>query len=172
MINEKMTTQLNVQFNKELYSAYLYLGMSAWCANAGYNGAASWFMLQYDEEQMHALKIYKYMLSQGSKIELMSIEKPEMDYASLLKCFQYSLLHEQKMTKSFNKLCDLAIKQKDHTSYGFFQWFLQEQIEEEATVAYIISELNHVDDKNGIFMIDNKLSERNATKQGTTNNAN
>lgn len=99
MINEKMTTQLNVQFNKELYSAYLYLGMSAWCANAGYNGAASWFMLQYDEEQMHALKIYNYMLSQGSKIELMSIEKPEMNYASLLNCFQNSLLHEQKNDK-------------------------------------------------------------------------
>lgn len=161
MISEKMVSELNVQLNKEFYSAYLYLGMSTWCADVGYNGSASWFMSQYEEERAHALKVYRYMLDQGSKIELLTIEQPKMDYESLLHCFEDSLHHEQMMTQSFNELCDLAIKEKDHASYGFFQWFVQEQIEEEASVGEIIAKLKLVGDGNGIFMIDNQLSDRN-----------
>lgn len=160
MISEKMTSELNIQLNKEFYSAYLYLGMSTWCADVGYNGSATWFMAQYEEERAHALKVYKYMLDQGSKIELLTIEQPEIKYESLLACFEDSLDHEQMMTHSFNELCDLAIKQKDHASYGFFQWFVQEQIEEEASVGEIIAKLKLVGDGNGIFMIDSQLADR------------
>lgn len=168
MISKKMTSALNTQLNKEFYSAYLYLGMSTWCAHAGYNGSASWFMIQYQEEQTHALKLYHYMLNQASKINLLPIDHPEMNYSSLLECFQDSLEHEQHMTTAFNVLCDLAIHEKDHTSYAFFQWFLQEQTEEEASVTDIIAKLKLVGDGNGIFMIDTQLAGRQLTAQGTT----
>lgn len=165
MISEKMTSELNTQLNKEFYSAYLYLGMSTWCAHAGYNGSASWFMVQHEEERIHALKVYQYMLGQGSEIRLLEIDQPKMYYLSLLECFEESLKHEEKMTLAFNELCDLAINQKDHASYGFFQWFVQEQIEEEASVAEIISKLKLVGDGNGIFMIDSQLAERQLSGQ-------
>lgn len=169
MICNIMTSSLNTQLNKEFYSSYLYLGMSTWCAHEGYNGSASWFMIQHEEERAHALKVYHYMLSQGSKINLLPIDHPQMNYPSLLACFEESLHHEQMMTNSFNELCDLAIREKDHASYAFFQWFLQEQIEEEASVIEIIAKLKLVGDGNGIFMIDTQLGERQLNKQGTTN---
>lgn len=169
MLSEKMTSALNVQLNKEFYSSYLYLGMSTWCAHAGYNGGASWFMIQHEEERIHALKVYQYMISQGSKINLLPIDHPQMKYSSLLACFEDSLKHERQMTSTFNELCDLAIQKKDHTSYAFFQWFLQEQIEEEASVTEIIAKLKLVGDGNGIFMIDTQLGQRQLNKQGTTN---
>jgi ferritin len=165
MINKKMISELNSQLNNEFYSAYLYLAMSTWCARSGYKGSAVWFMVQHEEERTHALKIYNYMLDQGSKIQLQEIKQPKIDYKSLLECFENSLAHEQKMTNSFNELCDLAIKQKDHASYGFFQWFVQEQIEEESSVEDIISKLKLVGDGNGIFMIDNQLSQLSFTTQ-------
>lgn len=160
MISKKMTTELNKQLNAEFYSAYLYLGMSAWCTNVGYKGGANWFMVQHEEERTHALKIYDYLLDQGSKIKLLSIKEPKVNYKSLLECFEDALVHEQKMTNSFNELCDLATKEKDHASYGFFQWFVQEQIEEEVNVGEVIAKLKLAGDGNGVFMIDNQLSER------------
>lgn len=169
MISKKMTSDLNTQLNKEFYSAYLYLGMSTWCAHAGYNGSASWFMVQHEEERLHALKVYQYMLNQGSKINLLPIDHPQMKYSSLLECFEDSLGHERLMTSSFNILCDSAIQEKDHASYAFFQWFIQEQIEEEASITDIISKLKLVGDGNGIFMIDTQLASRHLNTQGTTN---
>ena len=166
MISEKMTSQLNSQLNAEFYSAYLYLGMSSWCANAGYKGSANWFMVQHEEERTHALKIYNYLLDQGSKIDLLAIEQPSVNYASLLECFESSFRHERKMTNSFNELCDLAIGEKDHASYGFFQWFVQEQIEEEVNVGEVVAKLKLAGDGNGVFMVDNQLSERILTTSG------
>ena len=160
MISENMTSRLNMQLNKEFYSAYLYLGMSTWCINSCYSGSANWFMVQHEEERTHGLKIYNYMIDKGVKIELLAIEQPNMNYSSLLECFENSLSHEELMTHSFNELCDLATKEKDHASYGFFQWFIQEQIEEESSVRDIISKLKLIGDGNGIFMIDTQLSQR------------
>ena len=160
MISKKMMEKLNKQIQKEFYSAYLYLGMSAWCSENGFPGSANWFMVQHEEEQMHAMKVYRYLLDQGGHVELLGIKALKTEYKSLLSCFEKSLAHEQAMTKSFNELCDIAIKEKDHASYSFFQWFVNEQIEEEATVNDVIAKLQLVGDGNGIFMIDNQLAER------------
>ena len=160
MINENIKSKLNTQLNMEFYSAYLYLGMSAFCANLGYRGSANWFMVQYEEENTHALKIYNYLLDQGSKIELLQIKQPKTTHTSLLECFEDSLKHERMMTDSINELCDLAIKDKDHATYIFLQWFVQEQIEEESSVSEIISKLKLIGDGNGIFIIDSQLAER------------
>ncbi|MFT5661268.1 MAG: ferritin [Sulfurimonas sp.] len=160
MISKKITSQLNKQINKEFYSSYLYLGISIWCANAGHTGSQNWFMVQHEEERIHAFKIYNYMLEQGVGVDLLEIKKPTLNFSSLLECFEYSLIHERKMTDSFNKLSDVAMQEKDHASYGFLQWFVKEQIEEESSVGDIISKLKLVRDGNGIFTIDTQLSER------------
>lgn len=161
MISEKMAKCLNEQINKEFYSAYLYLAMSSWCSKEGFDGSANWFMVQYQEETSHGMKIYNYMLNQDAKINLQTIKEPKIDYESLIKCFEESLVHERSMTNSFNELCDIAIKEKDHASYGFLQWFVEEQVEEEATVCDVIAKLKLVKDGNGIYMIDNQLLTRN-----------
>lgn len=163
MISKKMEAALNKQLQKEMYSAYLYLGMSAWCSEHSFNGSANWFMMQYVEEMEHGMKVYHYLLDQGAHVELDSMKASGTDYESLLSCFEMSLEHERKMTRSFNKLCDFAIQEKDHASYTFFQWFVNEQVEEEATVSDVISKLKLVGDGNGLFMIDNQLSERTAS---------
>jgi ferritin len=160
MITQKMTERLNKQLQKEFYSAYLYLGMSAWCSENGFRGAANWFNIQFKEEQTHAMKIYQYLLDQGGHVELLSVKAVKTEYKSLLACFEKSLAHEQTMTKSFNELCDAAAKEKDHASSIFFQWFVTEQVEEEASLSDIIARLKLVGDGNGIFMIDTQLAER------------
>ena len=163
MVSQEMVQALNKQLQKEMYSAYLYLGMSAWCSEQSFNGSANWFMMQYDEEMMHAMKVYKYLLDQGAKVELATLKASSTTYKNLLGCFEQSLSHERAMTKSFNKLCDFALKEKDHASYTFFQWFVNEQIEEEATVSEVISQLKLVGDGNGLYMIDSQLAKRVAT---------
>ena len=163
MVTKEMVVSLNKQLQKEIYSAYLYLGMSAWCSEQSFNGSANWFMMQYDEEMMHAMKVYQYLLDQGAKVELSTIKASPTSYETLLSCFEHSLAHERAMTKSFNKLCDFALKEKDHASYTFFQWFVNEQIEEEATVSEVISQLKLVGDGNGLFMVDAQLAKRVAT---------
>lgn len=163
MLCKNIITQLNKQLNLEFYSSYLYLSMSAWCVSKGYNGSAHWFMVQHDEERQHAFRIYNYMLNQGSEIELLEIKKPKLKCSSLLECFEQSLTHEKKMTNSLNKLLDIAMKEKDHASYGFLQWFVTEQVEEESSVTEIIAKLHLVGDGNGIFMVDTQLSQRVVT---------
>ena len=160
MLCKNITTQLNKQLNLEFFSSYLYLSMSAWCTKNGYNGSANWFMIQHEEERLHAFKIYDYMLDQGSEIDLLEMKRPKIKYTSLLECFDQALIHEQKMTTSLNKILDIALKEKDHASYGFLQWFVTEQIEEESSVSEIISKLKLVGDGNGMFMVDTQLAER------------
>jgi len=165
MLNHNLTTQFNKQLNREFYSSYLYLNMAAWCTTNGYKGSANWFMVQHEEERSHAFKIYNYILNQGSEIELLEIKNPKLKCSSLLECFEKSLAHEQKMTKALNELTESAMTEKDYASYGFLQWFITEQIEEEASVSEIIAKLKLVGDGNGIFMIDSQLSTRVLTPE-------
>lgn len=163
MISESMEKALSRQLNDEFFSAYLYLAMSAYCSHREFSGAAHWFKTQYDEEHQHATRIYNYMIDQGVHVELEPIAKPESDFGSLLDVFKSSLTHEQKMTANLNELSDQALKEKDHATYNLLQWFVNEQVEEEATVGEIISKLKLVkDDGYGLLMIDNQLSERAA----------
>ena len=161
MINKKMETALNEQINKEMYSAYLYMAMSSHANHVGLNGFANWFMVQYHEEMEHAMKIYKYVQDQGSKVLLKEIKKPPASFKNPLDMFQQTLKHEQFITKSINDLVELAIKECDHATQIFLQWFVTEQIEEEANDNEIIGKLNMVGEKgNGIFMIDRELGQR------------
>ncbi len=161
MISENVQQALSTQLNDEFYSAYLYLSMSAYCSHNDFNGAATWFKCQYEEEHMHATKIYNYLVEQGVHVELQSIAKPASDFGTLLEVFQSSLKHEQLMTSRLNELSDLALKEKDHATYNLLQWFVNEQVEEEASLGGIISKLKLVkSDGYGLLMIDNELGAR------------
>ncbi|HIH97900.1 MAG TPA: ferritin [Thermoplasmata archaeon] len=161
MLSEQMKEVLNNQINKEIYSAYLYMSMSAHSTFAGLNGFANWFMVQYQEEMTHAMKIYKYINDQGEKVKLMAITQPPTDFDSPLDMFEKTLKHEKFVTKSINELVDLSIKENDHATNIFLQWFVTEQIEEESNDNEIIAKLKLVGEGgNGLFMIDKELAQR------------
>ncbi len=163
MISEPMQDALSEQLNHEFYSAYLYLALSASCSNAEFNGAARWLETQYEEEIQHATKIYRYLIDQGVKVRLAAIAEPPAEYGALLEIYEYSLAHEQSMTARLNDLSDQALGEKDHATYNLLQWFVNEQVEEEATLGEIIAKLRLVkDDGYGLLMIDNELGTRTA----------
>lgn len=167
MISREMEEALLTQLNDEFYSAYLYLAISAYCSHLEFNGAASWFKLQYEEEHIHATRIYNYLVEQGVQVVLRELDKPPSDYGKLLDVFNTSLTHEQSMTTRLNDLSDQALKEKDHATYNLLQWFVNEQVEEEATLGGIISKLKLVkDDGYGLLMIDNELGSRNTAAPG------
>ncbi len=161
MLSKKMEKELNEQINREMYSAYLYMSMSSHSNSIGLTGFANWFMVQYNEEMEHAMKIYDYVNSQGGKVKLMAIDEPLSDFKNPMDMFQKTLKHEQFITKCINELVDLSINEKDHATQIFLQWFVTEQIEEEGNDNDIISKLELAGSKgNGLFMIDKELSIR------------
>jgi len=161
MISKDLQEALIEQLNKEYHSAYIYLGMSAYCSKEGFNGAANWFLIQYQEEVAHGMKLFKYLEDQNVHITLPSIAAVEVEYKSLLDVFKKSLAHEQTMTRNLNNLSDLAMKNKDHATYNLLQWYVTEQVEEEATVNGIIDHIKLVGDNGyGIYTIDKELAGR------------
>lgn len=161
MLNNKVTEALNSQINKEIYSAYLYLAMSAYSESKGLKGFANWLYVQYQEETTHAMKIYNYILEQGDMVELRAVEKPPKEFGTPLEMFEQVLAHEQMVTRSINELVDLAIKEKDHATQIMLQWFVTEQIEEEANDNEIIDQLKLAGKEGGaLFMIDKELATR------------
>ena len=161
MISEKMVEALNTQINREMYSAYLYISMSAHSTHIGLKGFANWFMVQYHEEMVHAMKFYDYINSQNGKVKLMAIDQPPTEFESPLDMFEKTLAHEQSVTRWINELVDLAIAEKDHATSIFLQWFVTEQIEEEGNDNDIISQLKLMGEQgNALFMIDKELATR------------
>lgn len=161
MISKKMEDSLNVQLNKELYSAYLYLSMAGYSYFSGLNGFANWFNVQLQEEVMHAKKFYDYIHQQGAKIALKSIDEPPKDFSGAIDLFEKTLEHEKKVTKRINDLVNLARKDADHATEAFLQWFITEQVEEESSAAEILQKLNLVGkDGTGLLTIDSQLAAR------------
>ena len=164
MLHKKMTQALNNQINKEMYSAYLYMAMSAHSANVGLKGFANWFMVQYHEEMFHAMKLYEYIQRQGEEVKLEAIETPPATFASPLDMFTQTLAHEQYITKSINDLMDLAIEKKDHATQIFLEWYVTEQIEEEENDNDIILQLKLIgDNPHALLMLDRELNARATT---------
>lgn len=169
MLSNKMEAALNEQLNKELYSAYLYMSMSAYSTHIGLKGFANWFMVQYHEEMMHAMKFYNYINDQSEQVKLMAIDAPPTEFESPLDMFEKTLKHEQFVTKRINNLIDLAIKGKDHATNIFLQWFITEQIEEEANDNDVIAKLKLVGKKgDALLMLDKELSARVFTPPATS----
>ncbi len=161
MISKKMQDALNEQVNAELYSAYLYLSMEAFFRSKNLNGFANWMKVQTQEEMAHVMKIYGFIDERGGRIRLKAIEGPPTEWATPLAVFEAVLEHEQKVTGLVNDLVDLAIKEKDHATNSFLQWFVSEQVEEEASADAAIQQLKMVESApGGMFMFDRELGQR------------
>lgn len=161
MSNSKMLEALNVQINKELYSAYLYLGMSSYFERVNLKGFAHWMQLQAKEEHTHAMKMYNFIHEVGGEVHLLSIEEPKQDWRSPLEIFKAAYEHEQKVTKMIHDLVALAIETKDYAANTFLQWFVTEQVEEEASASEIVQKLEFIGDvKPALLFLDAELGKR------------
>ena len=169
MLKEKMLAAFNKQINAEMYSAYLYLSMEAYFQSINLTGFANWMRVQTQEEMMHAMKFYDFVFERGGKVTLEAIDKPPFSWESPLAAFKEVLKHEQHVTSLINDLVDLAIKEKDHASNIFLQWFVTEQVEEEASADAVIQRLKLAkDNASGLFMIDAELGQRVFTMPADT----
>jgi ferritin len=156
-----MERAINAQINKEFYSAYLYLAMSAWCNKINMPGSEHWFRIQYEEEIVHMTKLFDYVMQQGGEARLLKIDEPPADFGSALGAFEASLKHERFVTESINELLNVAVEEKDHATQVFLQWFITEQVEEEANVKEIVDRLKMAGDNGAaLMMIDDKLLQR------------
>ncbi|MGA2094525.1 MAG: ferritin [Sedimentisphaerales bacterium] len=167
MISKKMQDALNSQVNAEMYSAYLYLAMNAHFQSVNFNGFARWMKVQYQEEMIHALKIYDFITERGGRVVLEVIDKPQGEWKSPLAVFEAVYKHEQKVTGLINGLVELAEKEKDHATGIFLQWFVTEQVEEEKNANEIVAKLQLLKNSAGsMYMLDKELGKRTAASEG------
>ena len=161
MMSDKMKEAINYQINAELYSAYMYMSMSAWFDTIALPGFANWMHVQAKEETTHAMRFYNHMNERNAAIKLASIDGPPLEWKSPLDAFEAVYTHELKVTSLINDLVDLAIKDKDHASNAFLQWFINEQVEEESNAMQIVDKLKLIgEDRSGLFMMDQELGAR------------
>ena len=160
-MTERMEEALNKQLNAELYSAYMYLSMTAWFEAMNLDGFASWMKAQALEEVEHAMKFYNFINERGGRVRLMPIEGPPTDWDSPVDVFEAAYKHEQYVTSLINDLVNLALEEKDHATQIFLQWFVTEQVEEEASFSAILEKLRMVGESPGpLFMMDRELGQR------------
>ncbi|MBU0567686.1 ferritin [bacterium] len=160
MIEKKVQEALNNQTNRELYSSYLYLSMAAYFESINLKGFANWMRVQAQEELVHAMKFHDYLMERGGRAILASVEAPPSEWRSALKVFEHTYEHEQKVTGLINNLVDLAISKQDHATNSFLQWFVTEQVEEEASANEVVQTLKLAGDGNGLFKLDRELGRR------------
>ena len=167
MISVKMQKALNTHLNEEFYSSYLYLSMAAYFEAKNLKGFANWMRLQSTEEQLHGMKFFDFILQKGGKVTLTQIGEPKVEWKSISEVFSDTLKHEQKISGLINKLVDVAMTEKDYATNTFLQWFVTEQVEEEANVEEIIQKIEMIgDNKSGLYMLDNELGTRAAAPAG------
>jgi ferritin len=161
MLSKTLEDALNKQVNREFYSAYLYLAMSAYFETASLKGFAKWMRLQSKEERVHGEKIYNYILARCGRVTLGDIEAPKAKWASAGKVFEETYAHEQKVTAMIHNLVELATKEKDHATFEMLQWFVKEQVEEEANAGDILAQIKILGDVPGhLFWLDHELGKR------------
>ncbi|MHC1759352.1 MAG: ferritin [Negativicutes bacterium] len=162
MLGKKMQDLMNNQIQAELYSAQLYLAMSVYSETENFKGIARWLKVQYEEETSHGMKFLHHIVERGGEVELKAIEAPPVKYGSMLSLFEAVLAHEKKVTALINNLYEAALKEKDYASQIFLQWFITEQVEEEANASEIVAQLKMIGDKSvgGLFQLDHALGHR------------
>jgi ferritin len=169
MLNNDMEKALNAQVNAEMYSAYLYLSMSAFFQSKSLSGFAGWMRVQAQEEMVHAMKLYDFINERGGRVILEQIEAPPTDWDSPLATFEAVYEHEQKVTGLINELVELALEKHDHATNIFLQWFVSEQVEEEDSANDVVEKIKLVGDaKGGLFMLDRELGQRVFTPPAAT----
>jgi len=163
MIGKKVEDALNLQMNREFYNARLYLSMAAYFRSLNMEGGASWMELQSQEETGHAMKLYNHLDERGARILLTAVEAPPTEWENPLAAFEAAYEHECKVSKEFDEHLELARAEKDNATVNFLQWFVEEQVEEEASVDAVIQKMRMAKNAPGaIFMIDRMLAQRAA----------
>ena len=161
MVSEKMNDALNAQVNEEMFSAYLYLSMSAHFAANNLPGFANWMRVQTQEEIVHAMKIFDFLNERGGKVALQPIKQPDTTWQSPASAFEAAYKHEVHITACIDKLVGLARSQSDHATEAFLQWFVTEQVEEESSTDGVVRKLKLVGDGGpALLMLDNELAQR------------
>ncbi len=161
MLGKKLQSAINEQIKNELYSGYLYLAMSAYFQAANLPGFARWMRVQAAEEQQHALKFFDFVNERGGRVELQAIDQPPVQFQSPQAVFEQVLEHEKKVTSLINKLYELALGEKDYPAQVMLQWFIEEQVEEEANATQIVETLKMVGEKGqALVMLDRQLGTR------------
>lgn len=161
MISEKLAKALNDQMNNEFAAAQTYLSMASYCEYRNYSGFAHFFLQQVEEERFHAMKIYNYLNDRGIRAMISSVPAPTTDFENLVHTFEVSLEQEKEVTKSFYRIMDIAWDEKEHATISFLTWFLDEQVEEEATFDTHIEYLKRIrEDKNALFIYEKELAQR------------
>ncbi len=160
-MSDKVISALNDQVKAEIYSAHLYLSMSAYFHSIDMAGAGNWMRIQYQEELFHAHKLFDYIIERGGRAKLAAIDEPPAEWKSPLDVFESALAHEKKVTAMIGNLLELARQEHDHATEIFLHWFINEQVEEEASASAIVQQFKQVGDSvNGTFMIDRELASR------------
>jgi ferritin len=166
MMKQKVESALNNQMNREFYSSYLYLSMAVHFESLNLKGLAHWMRIQSQEEYGHAMKFYGHLIERGGKVTLQPIEAPPSKWESPKKVFEEAYQHEQKVTQSINELVELAKAEKDHPAELFLQWFVKEQVEEEASANEITQKLHMIGEEgSGLLMLDSELGARSPSKE-------
>lgn len=161
MINPELEQIINEQINKELYSEYLYLGMKFYFEGLNLQGFVNWFDVQVQEEHAHAVGFMNYLAERGGDVKLMSIDAPEVKGKTPLEVFEQVLEHEEYVTSLINGVADVAEKVKDRAAMSFIDWYIKEQVEEEANVGGVLKTLQLIgDDKKALLMLDKDLATR------------
>lgn len=160
-MDEKLSLALNDQMNFEIYSSYIYLSMSSYFKSISMNGMCNWMDIQAREEATHARRFYNYLHERGEKVVLDSIPKPGNEWDSPLAVFKDALAHEKEVTARVNKLIDLSMEVRDHATTGHLQWFIDEQVEEEANAMEIVRQLEIAKDSpHALMLLDRELGQR------------
>ena len=161
MIDKKLEEAFNDQINKELYSEYLYLAMKTKFMEWNLQGFVNWFNVQVQEEHAHGMGMFDYLDERGGQIDLRTIDKPEIKGNTPLEIFEHVLEHEQYVTSRINYVADVAEEVKDRAALSFLNWYIKEQVEEEANVGGLLATLKLIgDDKKALLMHDKELSTR------------
>ena len=161
MLSEAMAAALNGQVNHEFFSSYFYLAMSNWCDENGLRGFGKWLRIQAEEEMAHAMIIYRYMGDRDTKVVLEAIEKPTQTFESLMAIIKAALEHERGVTQRFHKITALAEKENDYATTSFVRFFIDEQVEEEASFRDLIDQLKLVGEHgHAVFMLDREFGQR------------
>ncbi len=161
MISKEMNDLLNDQINEELFSSYLYLSMANYFSSISLEGFVNYFTVQAQEELFHGIKIQNYINERGGRVILKAIKNPKTEWNSVLEVVKETADHERFISSCFNKIMDKAIEIKDYSSHSTIQWFIDEQVEEEASADGLVDKMKLIDgSNNGLFILDKELSLR------------
>jgi len=162
MISETIQSAINEQIKAELDSSYLYLAMAAWCESESFKGFAKWFEKQAQEENTHAMKFYEYLIDRGGRVILKGLDTPPADFGSMEKAFQQTRDHERYVTGRINQIYEMARNEKDFATQEMLNWFVKEQVEEEATAEEMLAQVGMAGGKPGNLL----YLDRHAGKRG------